>query len=62
MHGMEDMLTSVTFGTVIHLPRPVKNMKGEKLTLSDDKRTVRIKYTLADLKKDPKSLEFKVEY
>lgn len=62
MQGMDEMMTSVTFGTVIHLPRAVKNATGEKITLSDDKKTVRINYTLADLKKNPKSLEFKIEY
>jgi hypothetical protein len=62
LQGMDEMMESVTFGTVIHLPRAVKTATGDKLSVSDDKKTVRIKYTLADLKKNPKSLEFKVTY
>jgi hypothetical protein len=56
------MLDGVTFSTVIHLPRAVKSSSGEKITVSDDKKTVRMKYSLADMMKNPKSLEFKVEY
>jgi len=62
LQGMDEMMNGVTFGTAIHLPKPVKTATGEKITVSDDKKTVRIKYTLADLKKNPKSLEFKIEY
>lgn len=62
LKNMEEMLSAVTFGTVIHLPKPVKSAQGDKVSVSDDKKTVRIKYTLLDLKTNPKSLEFKVEY
>lgn len=62
LQNMEEMMSAVTFGTVIHLPKAVKNATGDKVSVSDDKKTVRIKYTLLDLKKNPKSLEFKVEY
>jgi hypothetical protein len=60
--NMGEMLDGVTFNTVIHLPRAVKSSTGQKLTVSDDKKTVRMKYTLADMMKDPKALEFKLEY
>jgi hypothetical protein len=59
---MGDMLEGVTFSTVIHLPRPVKNSSGEKISVSDDKKTVRMKYNLADMMKNPNALEFKIEY
>lgn len=59
---MESMMSQVTFTTVIHLPKPVKSIKGDKLTISDDKKTVRMNYSAADLMKNPASLEFKLEY
>lgn len=62
LKNMGEMLDGVTFSTVIHLPRAVKNSTGEKLTLSDDKKTLRMKYSLSDMMKNPKALEFKVEY
>lgn len=60
--SMGAMLEGVTFSTTIHLPKPVKSSSGEKVTVSDDKKTVRVKYTMADMMKNPKALEFKVEY
>lgn len=63
MQGAGDMLFSgITFSTIIHLPKAVKSSSGSKVTLSDDKKTVRMKYTFSDLIKTPQSLEFKVEY
>jgi hypothetical protein len=62
MQNAEAMLKQITFTTSIHLPKVAKNASGSKLTLSDDKKTVRIKYTLLDMVKTPKALEFKIEY
>jgi len=62
LKSMGEMLNGVTFSTVIHLPRPVKSSTGEKISLSDDKKTVRMKYSLSDMMKNPKQLEFKIEY
>jgi hypothetical protein len=62
LQSMGEMLEGVSFSTSIHLPRPVKNSIGEKISVSDDKKTVRMKYTLADMMKNPKALEFKLEY
>jgi hypothetical protein len=63
MQGAGEMLLSgITFTTTIHLPKAVKSSSGSNLTLSDDKKTVRLKYTLQDMIKTPKALEFKVEY
>ena len=62
LKSMGEILDGVTFSTVIHLPRPVKNSSGEKISLSDDKKTLRMKYSLSDMMKNPKALEFKVEY
>jgi hypothetical protein len=63
MQAAGDMLLSgITFTTTIHLPKAIKNSSGSKLKVSDDKKTVRMKYTLGDMIKTPQSLEFKVEY
>lgn len=63
MQGAGDMLFSgITFTTSIHLPKAVKSSSGSKLTVSDDKKTVKVKYTFQDLIKTPQALEFKVEY
>jgi hypothetical protein len=62
MQNAEAMLKQITFNTTIHLPKVAKNASGSNLTLSDDKKTVRIKYTLLDMMKTPKALEFKIEY
>jgi hypothetical protein len=56
------MLEGVSFTTTIHLPKAVKTSSGSKLSLSDDKKTVRVKYTLMDMIKNPEALEFKLEY
>lgn len=62
MQSAGEMLSEITFTTTIHLPKAAKNTSGSKLTLSDDKKTVRVKYTFQDLIKTPQELEFKVEY
>lgn len=62
MPEMDGMLEAVSYKTVFKLPRPVKNVIGEKVVLSEDKRTVTVKSTLADLMKNPGSLAFKIEY
>lgn len=60
--GGDMLMSGITFTTTIHLPKAVKSSSGTKLTVSDDKKTVRMKYTLGDMMKTPKALEFKVEY
>jgi hypothetical protein len=59
---VEEMLEAITFSSSFHLPKAAKNTTGEKLKLSDDKKTATISYTLLDMVKAPSSLEFKVEY
>lgn len=56
------MLEAITFKTVIHLPKAVTSANGDKVTVSDDKKTVRISYNLMDVMKSPKALEFKINY
>ncbi len=62
MPEMEGMLEGISYKTVFKLPRPVKNIVGEKVVLSEDKKTATIKSTLADLINNPGDLAFKIEY
>ena len=59
---VEDMLEAITFSSSFHLPKAAKKTKGEKLQLSDDKKTVTINYSLLDVIKTPTSLEFRIDY
>ena len=62
MQQMKSMLESITYRTKISLPRPAKKVVGDKVKLSDDKRTVTVEATMVDLIDTPKKLEFRVEY
>ena len=62
MKGAGDIMSSITYNTIIHLPKAAKKAEGEKIKLSADKKTITIKSTLMDLFNDPKSLGFVIEY
>jgi hypothetical protein len=62
MEKAEQMLEAITFSSSFHLPRAAKNATGEKIKLSNDKKTITVNYSLMDVIKSPSSLEFKVEY
>lgn len=59
---IEEMLEAITFSSSFHLPKAAKKTSGEKLKLSDDKKTVTTNYNLLDVIKAPTALEFRVEY
>ncbi len=62
MKNSEDMMSAITYSTIIHLPKPARKAEGEKLQLSADKKTVTIKSSLMDLFENPKALNFRIEY
>lgn len=62
MGQAEMMLSQVKFSTAIRLPNAATSVKGERAILSDDKKTVLIKYTMSDMLNNPKSLEYKIQY
>jgi len=62
MKNAGDMMGTITFSTVIHLPKPASTVEGEKVKLSADKKTVTVKSSLIDLFENPKSLGFKIVY
>ena len=55
--GME-----VLYTTVIKLPRPVTSTSSDAIKLSEDKKTVTIKYNFLDIFEKPEKLEFAINY
>ena len=55
--GMEILYT-----TSIKLPRPVKRSDNPLIKLSDDKKTVTLKYNLLDLFNTPEKFSYTIEY
>ena len=56
------MMGSYTTTTTIHLPGPAKTATGDKVKLSDDKKTVTISASFSDLFDKPESLAYRVEF
>jgi hypothetical protein len=55
--GMEILYT-----TTIKLPRPAKKVENPLLKLSDDKKTVTLKYNLLELFDHPEKFSYSVQY
>ena len=55
--GMEILYT-----TVIKLPRPAKKVENPLMKLSDDKKTVTLKYNLLELFDHPEKFSYRVEF
>lgn len=56
------MMGSYKMTTTIHLPSAVKNVTGPKVKLSDDKKTVTISSSLADMFSKPESFAYRIEF
>lgn len=56
--GLPAMRTVYT----ITLPRPVKNVTGKNVVVSDDKKTITVENTLDELFDDPGKFEFEIEF
>jgi hypothetical protein len=62
---MQQMATGgmeILYTTTIKLPRPAKSTENPLLKLSDDKKTVTLKYNLLDLFDQPEKFSFSVQY
>lgn len=59
---MMPMLGSVYFTSVIHLPRPAKNVNHPYAQFSEDKKTVTFKFPFSDYIERPEVLNFRIEY
>ena len=55
--GMEILYT-----TIIKLPRPAKKTENSLIKLSDDKKTVTLKYNLLDIIDSPEKFSYSVEF
>jgi len=55
--GME-----INYTTTIKLPRPVKKSDNPMVKLSDDKKTVTIKYNMLDMLESPDKFSYTIEY
>lgn len=55
--GIESKLTCV-----YNLPRPATTIKGENITLSEDRMKVTSSFTINEFFDEPSKLEFKIEY
>ena len=62
MKSAGGMMESITYTSILHLPKPATKVEGTMVKISDDKKTVTIKSTLSDLFDNPKSLGFRIEY
>jgi len=50
------------YTTTITLPRPVKKVDNPLAKLSDDKKTVTIKFNLVDVFEKPEQFGYNIEY
>ncbi|MDP4255333.1 MAG: hypothetical protein Q8938_15095 [Bacteroidota bacterium] len=62
MRQASTMGVEISYTTIIKLPRPVKKVDTPLAKLSDDKKTVTIKYNLMDIFDHPDQFGYKVEY
>lgn len=62
MKQMGDMGMEVPYTITIHLPKPAKKIINTFAKLSDDKKTVTIKYNLTEVMEHPEKFEYTIEY
>ena len=52
----------ILYTTTIRLPRPVKKSDNANFKISDDKKTVTMKYNLLDMFDNPEKFSYTIEY
>jgi hypothetical protein len=62
MQQASQMGMEILYTTTIALPRPVKKVDNPLAKLSDDKKTVTIKYNLVDVFEKPEQFSYNIEY
>jgi hypothetical protein len=62
MKQASQMGMEINYTTTIHLPRPVKKISNPTAKLSEDKKTVSLKYNLIDALDHPEQFEYTIEY
>lgn len=62
MKQMMGSVATVDFTTTVHLPRKVKKVDNELITLSADKKTATLKYNLSKLFTNPEQFSYTIQY
>jgi hypothetical protein len=62
MKQVTQMGMQIEYTTTLSLPRPVKKIDNSLAKLSDDKKTVTLKYNLIDVFDHPDQFEYTIEY
>lgn len=62
LREMSQLGMAMKMRTVIHLPRPAKNIDAKKAMVSDDKKKITIEGTIDDFLEDPSRFEYLVEF
>jgi hypothetical protein len=62
MKQASQMGMEINYTTTITLPRPVKKVSNPTAKISDDKKTVSLKYNLIDALDHPEQFEYTIEY
>lgn len=62
MKQASQMGMEINYTTTITFPRPVKKVSNPTARLSDDKKTVSLKYNLIDALDHPEQFEYTIEY
>jgi hypothetical protein len=62
MKDAANMGIQIPYTLTIHLPRPVKKIDNSLAMLSDDKKTITLKYNITEVFDHPEKFEFTVAY
>jgi hypothetical protein len=62
MQSLQSMGISIPYSLTVHLPRPAKKVSNPAATLSADKKTVTLKYNMAEVFQHPEKFEYSITY
>jgi len=62
MQQASQMGMEILYTTTLSFPRPIKKVDNPLAKLSDDKKTVTIKYNLVDVFEKPEQFGYNIEY
>jgi hypothetical protein len=62
MKQASSMGAEIPYTLTVNLPRPVKKVDNALAKISDDKKTVTIKYNIIEMLDNPQKFEYSIEY
>jgi hypothetical protein len=62
MQTLQTMGISIPYTLTVHLPKAAKNVSNPLATLSADKKTVTLKYNIAEVFQHPEKFEYSITY